>query len=449
MDKKSQAKKIVETLIQNDFEAYWVGGSVRDLLLKKEPKDIDIVTSAKPEDIERIFDHTHAIGKQFGVMLVGIGENTFEVATFRKESEYVDKRRPSQVEWTTAKQDVLRRDFTVNGLLFDPIEEKVIDFVNGRRDLEQKIIRFIGEPKERISEDPLRILRAVRLKNQLGFSFDKATFDAIKDLGEEINHVAKERIGNELDLMLGSDNRSKAIQDLDKLGLLAIILPEIDELKGTPQPQEFHQEGDVFDHSLKALSTLTPDAPSFLAFAVLFHDSGKPKVLKYPQNSNERITTYGHARVSANIAEQVLRRLKFSRTYLDTVTWLISHHMSLKNLDELRPNKRELFLLDPRFPWLLELHRADALGAKPADLSLYIKDMQLYEKVKEDHKKTIASAKPLLVNGFDLQRELKIAPGLVIGELLELIRDKQLRGEIQTKDEAITFAQEYLKKDSI
>lgn len=446
MDKKEQAKKIVGTLSSNGFEAYWVGGSVRDLLLKKEPKDIDIVTNAKPEDIEKIFEHTHPIGKQFGVMLVGMEENTFEVATFRKESDYLDKRRPNKVEWTTAKQDVLRRDFTINGLLYNPLNTQVIDFVDGRRDLEQKIIRFIGEPEKRINEDPLRILRAVRLKNQLGFSFNKSTFDAIKKLAKEINHVAEERIGRELDLMLAGPNRAQAIEDLDRLGLLGIILPEIEELKGTPQPFEFHQEGDVFDHSLKALTTLDNDAPSFLAFATLFHDSGKPKVIKYPTSKEGRITTNGHAKVSANIAEHVLRRLKFPRTYIETVTWLISHHMSLKNLDELRPNKRELFLLDPRFPWLLELHRADALGAKPADLSLYLKDLKIYEQAKADHKKTLAEAKPLLVNGYDLQKELKIKAGPIIGELLELIRDKQLKDELSTKEEAIEFAKNNIDK---
>lgn len=438
-DLRKKATQVVQMLKNNNFEAYFVGGAVRDILLGKKPKDIDIVTSATPDQIEGLFENVHPVGKQFGVMLVNSEGEVFEVATFREESGYEDKRRPDRVKWTTAKQDVLRRDFTVNGLLLDPLADKIIDFVEGERDLKIKVLKFIGNPKKRIAEDPLRILRAIRLKNQLGFYYDKETFDALKDLREEVKHVSSERIGHEIDLMLGNKNRVGVLEDLDKLDLMEIILPEVDNLKGTPQPNEFHQEGDVFDHAMQAVSTLENEAPSFLAFATLLHDVGKPKVLEYPKE-NGRITTFEHAKVSSQIAQQILRRLKFPRTYIDTVCWMIEKHMSLKGIESMRPNKKELFLLDPRFPWLLELHKADALGAKPADLSLYAHNLNLYEAAKAEHEKAKIESKPVLINGYDLQRALKLDPSPKIGELLEEIRDQQLRGEITTKEEAIEFA---------
>ncbi len=434
-----KATQLVQTLQNNNFEAYFVGGAVRDILLGETPKDIDIVTSATPEQVEELFKNVHPVGKQFGVMLVSFKDEVFEVATFREETDYTDKRRPQNVKWTTAQQDVLRRDFTVNGLLFDPVADKIIDFVEGERDLKIKVLKFIGNPKERIAEDPLRILRAIRLKNQLGFYYDKATFDALKDLREEVRHVASERIGHEIDLMLGNKNRIGALEDLDKLDLMEIIFPEVDNLKGTPQPSEFHQEGDVFDHAMSAVGALNDDAPSFLAFATLLHDVGKPEVLNYPKGDG-RITTFEHAKVSSQIAQKILRRLKFPRTYIETVCWMIERHMSLIGIESMRPNKKELFLLDPRFPWLLELHRADALGAKPADLSLYEHNLKLYEKAKAQHQKTKQELQPLLVDGYDLQRALKLDPSPKIGELLEEIRDKQLQGEITSKEEAIEFA---------
>lgn len=436
---RQKATKIVKILQDNNFETYFVGGAVRDILVNKAPKDIDIVTSATPEQIEELFENVYPVGKQFGVMLVNFEDEVFEVATFREESGYQDKRRPDKIKWTTAQQDVLRRDFTVNGLLLDPVKDKIIDFIDGERDLGIKVLKFIGNPKERIAEDPLRILRAIRLKNQLGFYYDKETFDALKDLREEVKHVSSERIGHEIDLMLGSKSRVGALEDLDKLDLMEIILPEVDNLKGTPQPNEFHKEGDVFDHAMSAVAALDGDAPSFLAFATLLHDVGKPKVLEYPKQHG-RITTFEHAKVSSQIAEQILRRLKFPRTYIDTVCWMIEKHMSLKGIESMRPNKKELFLLDPRFPWLLELHKADALGAKPADLSLYIHNLNLYEAAKAEHEKAKKESKPILLNGYDLQRALKLDPSPKIGELLEEIRDKQLRGEIASKEEAIEFA---------
>ncbi|MCA9388454.1 CCA tRNA nucleotidyltransferase [Candidatus Berkelbacteria bacterium] len=442
MNKQQRATEIVRTLQKNGFQAFFVGGSVRDLLLKRRPKDFDIATSAKPDEVGLIFNNFHEVGKQFGVLLLDFPEGNFEVATFRAEDTYSDKRRPDKVVWANAKDDVLRRDFTINGLLYDPVNKQTFDYVQGQRDIEVKVIRFIGDPLRRITEDPVRMLRAIRFKNQLNFQYDKDSYGAIRKLGSEINHVAKERVGQELQLMMADSNRLQCIKDLDRLGLLKIILPEVDLLKGVPQPEQFHQEGDVFDHSLKALGALNKDAPAFLAWATLLHDVAKAELVTLPANQHGRIKTEGHASRSAQIAKQILNRLRYPKIEVESAAWMIAHHMSLKDIDNLRPSKREAYVLDPRFPWLLELHHADAAGAIPQDLSLYNEALKTYQKMKVDHEyEKKHSLKPLL-NGYDITRELQIDPSPIVGTLLEQIRDKQLKHELTTKAEAIAWAKQ-------
>lgn len=443
MQINEHAKSVIQTLRASGYEAYLVGGCVRDLLLHREPKDYDIVTSALPDQVTALFPDHFVAGQQFGVVGVQVGGEVFEVATYRAESEYTDRRRPDAVTWTDAKGDVERRDFTVNGLLYDPIDDRVIDYVSGVRDLEIAIIRFIGNPVQRVIEDPLRILRAVRLKNALGFQYDKATFDALRDHATELEHVAAERIGDELTRMLANAERHQAISDLDRLGILRIVLPEIEACKGTPQPREFHHEGDVYDHTLRAVGVLRADAPAFLAWATLFHDSGKPETLTYP-TEHGRITSRKHSDRSAELAVQALRRLRRPRAEIATVDWLIRHHMQLKDIEAMRPSRREAYVLDPRFPWLLELHRADAEGTKPKDLSLYAHNLKLYERMRAHHEQTSAARPPLLVDGHDLQAELGLEPGQQIGALLEEIRDAQLHGAIKTREEALAFARQRL-----
>lgn len=449
MLRQKRAIEIVNKLRLQGFVGYFVGGSVRDLLLKRTPKDYDLVTDATPDEVAKIFPKHHAIGRKFGVLTAIFPEGTYEIATFRAEKTYEDKRRPKEVFWTHAREDISRRDFTVNGLLYDPIANKVVDYVHGQRDLELRVIRFIGHAKKRIQEDPVRILRAVRLKNKLRFQYDPTTYRALTALSAELKHVSLERVRDELNLMLSQASRLTALQDLDRIGALKILLPEIDALKGVPQPIDYHQEGDVYDHTLRALASLETYSPSFLIWAVLLHDSGKPTTLSYKQvHGKPTITTNHHAEVSAEIAEQVLRRLHFSASETDTIAWMIRHHMSLKDIEQMRPVRQEAYVLDPRFPWLLELHKADALGAKPIDLSLYARDLKLYEGMKQRRLAAIKLSPTPLLNGHILQSELALMPGPMLGELLEEVRNAQLQGLIRTPNEAIEYARALIKTNS-
>jgi len=439
------AESVVNELRLAGFKVYWVGGCVRDTLLGLKPKDYDIVTSATPNEISQLFPNHYPVGQAYGVMLVSTPSGTVEVATFRSEQGYTDRRRPDSVVWTDAKGDVNRRDFTINGLLYDPTTKQVLDYVDGQRDLKLGLVRCIGDPVARFQEDPLRMLRAVRLKNALGFQYDQATYRALMDNVQDISHVSLERIGHELNRCLEAGSRLQAIKDLDRLGLLALLIPEIEKTKGTPQPAEFHQEGDVFDHLLRSLGTLPNDAPGFLAWAALLHDIAKPQTLHYPPSgSSGRITTYGHAKQSAAVAKRILTRLRLPKTEIDVVAWLIEHHMSLGHLDKLRPNKREQFVLDPRFPWLLELHHADAAGALPIDLSMYNENLKLYKQMKTEHELTVTTTVPPLINGHDLIEELGLPEGPQIPKILEQVRDAQLQDKIKTKVEALEFVRSTL-----
>nr|MBP7057048.1 CCA tRNA nucleotidyltransferase [Candidatus Gracilibacteria bacterium] len=253
---KAAALTILEKLRQSGFEAYFAGGSVRDMLLGKPAKDYDIATSATPDQIETLFAKTRSIGKHFGVMLVEEAGHHIEVATFRADSDYSDGRRPDGVTFTTAQEDVKRRDFTINGLLYDPIEDKVLDFVDGQIDLKEHLIRFIGNPADRIQEDSLRILRAIRFKNRLGFRYHPDTFEALRQYSHLVTRVSSERIRDELNFLLLDASRSDSIRDLHEFGLLQILLPEIEKLRGVTQPFEYHTEGDAFEHTLHALESI-------------------------------------------------------------------------------------------------------------------------------------------------------------------------------------------------
>jgi len=441
MNLAERATSIVATLRSADYEAFWVGGCARDTVLGRSPKDYDIVTSATPDEVIKLFPNHHLKGKQFGVVVVHYPEGNYDVATFRTEGAYSDRRRPDAVKWAGAEQDVLRRDFTMNGLLYDPLHHRVIDYVGGTRDIKLRLIRFIGDPDQRVREDPLRMLRAIRFKHELSFQLDGSTFDAIATHSSDICQIAGERIRDELNSLLSTTTRTEALNDLHRTGLLGHILPEVVALQGTPQPIEYHKEGDVYDHTLRAIDTLAADVPLFLIWAVLLHDVGKPATLAYQNSRGQpQITTYHHAEVSADIAERILRRLRFPKTEIEAITWMIAHHMSLMRIEQMRPARRETYVLDPRFPWLLELHKADAAGTVPKDLSLYAHDLKLYEKMKAEHIREKSTRAPILVDGHELQKQLQLRPGPKIGHLLEQIRDAQLAGEISSKQDAIDLA---------
>ncbi|MFA5182465.1 MAG: HD domain-containing protein [Syntrophales bacterium] len=426
------ALHIVRTLRRAGHEAFFVGGCVRDLLRGETPEDYDIVTSAHPEQVLSLFPRTYPVGVSFGVVLVGEGDLLYEVATYRKEAEYEDGRHPSQVSFATAKEDVCRRDFTVNGLLMDPETGEIVDYVGGVADIERRVIRTIGNPEERFAEDHLRMLRAVRFAANLGFIIAGETLAAIKRHRADIIRVSAERVREELTRVLNGPGPRQGMEWLQDTGLLAQLLPEIEALRGVSQPPRFHPEGDVWEHTLTMLALLPeerrhdPEADGRLAWAVLLHDVGKPATRT---ESETGVHFYGHVKIGAEIAAAIMRRLKFSKADLDVVLALIENHMRFMHVQEMRPNTVKKFLRMPDFDLHLALHRLDCRGSHG-----YL-DNDIFCRGKLQELSAADLHPPRLLTGNDLQ-ELGFLPGPLFREMLNAIEDAQLNGEITTAQEA-------------
>ncbi len=428
--------EIIKKLRKAGYEAYWAGGCVRDILLSIKPKDFDIVTSAKPDEIEKILartlEKTIPIGKQFGVMVGIKNGHHFEIATFRSDSGYSDGRRPDAVTFTSADEDAKRRDFTINGMFYDPVKDKIIDYVGGQKDLEAHLIRFIGDPHQRILEDHLRILRAIRFKNELGFQYEPKTYTALhKHARLVIDKVAKERVAVELNKMLMTQRAATAIEDMEDIGVLQIILPEIHNLKGVAQPAQYHLEGDVWTHTMAALSTLPQNAALAARWAVLLHDSGKPETFEL----KERIRFDHHVEFSRKHALKILSRLRYPNKFIEEVCWLVTHHMMMVPLVDMPEGRKRHWFLHPWFLNLMQVFKADAEGTTPTDLSLYDKIYGLY---RQSMKKMPTAPGPLL-HGEDVMKNLKLKPGKKIGEILADLKEKQFSGEIKTKKQALAW----------
>ena len=427
---RDTAISIVQRLQQTGHEAYFVGGCVRDLLRGVEPGDYDIVTSARPDEVRSLFSHTVPVGISFGVVLVVEGEHSYEIATFRTESDYEDGRRPSQVEFTNAEGDVRRRDFTVNALLMDPITGNIIDYVNGRQDIENRLIRTIDSPEERFAEDHLRMLRAVRFAANLGYDIDTETFNAIKLHITAIRRVSAERTRDELTKLLTRGGARRGMEILAETGLLAEVLPEVDALRGVEQPPRFHPEGDVWEHTLRMLDILPSGKGTEndlrLAWGIVMHDIGKA----HTRSENESgIHFYGHVREGEKIAEAMMRRLRFSRAEMETVLALIHYHMLFMNVMDMRPNRLKRFLRMPDFDLHLELHRLDCLGSHGFLENYEFCRSKLAEIADEElHPPRILNGDDLIAMGFP--------PGPLFSEIMRAIEDAQLDGEISTSDEA-------------
>lgn len=427
--------KLVQILQDAGYQAYWAGGCVRDFLLKKEPKDYDIATNATPDQIEAVFEKsirkTIPIGKAFGVILALEGDHQFEVATFRSDSGYSDGRRPDAVLFTHAEDDAKRRDFTVNGLFYDPIAKTLFDYVGGQADLKEKMIRFIGNPHERILEDHLRILRAIRFKNLLHFQYHPDTYRAITTHARLADKVSGERLRDELNkILLAEDTTStlNALEDLLETGVLEVVLPELYAMKGVAQPQQYHHEGDVWEHAKRSLDALSKYASRNVRWATLLHDVGKPVTFKL----KERIRFDHHAQEGAKIAHKLLRRLAFPRKDMDEITWLIEHHMMLPQLLDMPLGRQRHWFLLPNFRDLLAVFEADIAGTDPARYDIYT---ELLERHKETLKKFPIPPKPLLT-GHEIMEILNLKPGKKIGEISAELREKQLAHELNTKKQA-------------
>lgn len=426
------ASEIAERLRAEGFEAYLVGGCVRDMLLGREPADYDIATAAKPEEVRSLFPRTIDVGAAFGVIRVLAPDGEYEVATFRTEGPYLDGRHPASVRYATVREDVARRDFTVNGLLYDPRTGAVIDLVGGRADLAAQRIRTIGDPAARFAEDRLRMLRAVRLAAELGFEIAPELIAACRDLAPRIAEVSPERVRDELILMVTGPDPGRALGLLRDTGLLAVLLPEVAAEVGVPQPEAFHPEGDVFEHTRLALNRLR--APSVtLAMATLLHDVGKPPTVEHA----DRIRFSRHDEVGAAIARSVMERLRFPRRDIDRVVAIVGRHMVFKDIANMREARRRRLMAEEAFPELLELHRADC-EASHGDLSTY-----QWVRAYLDRLAGEPPIPPRLITGEDVLA-LGVPPGPRVGWVLHEVETAHLGGQIRTREEALALARALL-----
>lgn len=434
-----EATSIVRRLRNAGFEALFAGGCVRDRILGRICHDIDIATSAKPADVQRIFPRTYAVGEAFGVICVLIGDTTFQVATFRSDGAYVDGRHPETVHFSSAQEDAFRRDFTINGLFYDPLSDSVIDHVAGRADLDAHIIRAIGDPCERFREDRLRLLRAVRFATVLGFTIDPKTLQAVQEHAPAINEVSPERIREELTRILLHPNRVHGLDLLDTTGLLNAILPEMSALKGCTQPPQFHPEGDVWVHTRLMLSLLPEQASIPLVLSVLLHDIAKPATRSVDPDG--RIRFSGHEKLGAEMSESILSRLRFSRAEIDATVSAVANHMSFKDVQQMRPSTLRRFMARPGFDDELELHRVDCTGSHGMlDNHRFLRD-QLASFANEP---IIPQA---LLSGKDLI-EAGLKPGPTFKEILDTALSLQMEDRLSTREEALLWLRNHLNTGS-
>ncbi len=425
------AARIVDRLKERGRQAYLVGGCVRDLLLGREPQDYDVATDARPEEVAELFPRSQLVGAHFGVVLVRGDGGEVEVATFRSDHAYRDGRRPEAVAFETdPRQDVIRRDFTINGLLMDPRTGELLDFVGGRRDLEARVVRAIGDPEIRFAEDHLRMLRAVRFAARFGFEIDEATFAAIRRLHAKIRLISAERIRDELVRILTEGGARRGFELLDESGLLADILPEVAAMKGVPQPPEFHPEGDVWIHTLMMLEGLREPSP-VLALAVLLHDVGKPPTFRVA----DRIRFDEHAEVGAHMAVNILSRLRFSNHEIGRVEELIANHLRFKDVTKMRESKLKRFMRMEDFDEHMELHRLDCVMSHGMLDNYEFLKRKLAEAPREELK-----PRPL-INGHDLIAA-GYKPGPQFSRMLTAVEDAQLEGQIKTRDEAMALVRD-------
>jgi poly(A) polymerase len=441
---RSAALQALRLLRQHGHQALWAGGCVRDLLLGRDPADYDVATSATPDEVMRIFPQSYDVGAKFGVVLVPMkalaatdGRGHIEVATFRSDGAYLDGRHPDSVRYTLSPQhDVERRDFTINGLLLDPLSSRpntphgeLLDYVEGQRDLEHGIVRTIGEPEQRFAEDKLRMLRAVRFAARFGYVIEAATSQAIRRLAEQIHQVSCERIRDELSKMLTEGRAQRAFQLLDETGLLREVLPEIARMKGVEQSPQYHPEGDVFVHTLLLLEGLPPGCSLTLAWGALLHDVGKPATFR---RAPDRIRFDGHVEIGVSIADEILTRLRFSNRDREQILALVENHMRFADVRKMKDSTFKRFVRLPEFDEHMAVHRLDCLASHGK--------LDLYDYTRERLASLPAGAvrPPHLIDGHDLIAA-GFHPGPRFAQILAAVEDAQLEGTIATRDQAMGF----------
>jgi poly(A) polymerase len=428
------AREVAGRLRAAGHIAYFAGGCVRDMVRGLTPKDYDIVTDARPETVQEIFPRTYAVGAQFGVIVVLENDFQFEVATFRSDDAYIDGRHPSAVHFSSPEEDAKRRDFTINGMFYDPVAAKVIDFVGGRADIAAKLVRAIGEPPQRFAEDRLRMLRAVRFATVLDYKIDSQTWEALLASAPSINQISAERIRDELVRIFLSPNRLRGWDLLDASGLMRAILPELEAMKGVLQPEQFHPEGDVFQHTRLMLQFLPETVCVPLVFAVLLHDVAKPVTATVDKTG--RIRFNEHDRIGAEMTEAIMRRLRFSGAEIEATVEMVRQHMVFKDVPKMRVAKLKRFMARPTFTDELELHRVDC------ESSHRMLDNYEFLRRKREEFANEPIIPPPLVRGDDLIA-LGLKPSPKFGEILEAVETRQLEGTLRTREEAL----EWLKRE--
>jgi len=437
-DKEARALAIIQRLRQHGFSAYLAGGCVRDRILGVKAKDFDIATNARPEAVQNLFANTIPIGAKFGVVVVLIDDEPFEVATFRADAPYLDGRRPSAVHFGTLEADAVRRDFTIGGMYYDPGTGRVIDLVGGQRDLRAGIIRAIGDPRHRFAEDRLRMLRAVRFAARLGFTIEPATMDAIVRAAPAITEVSAERIGDELVMILTEGNAARGMELLRQSSLIRPLLPEVEALIGCEQPANYHPEGDVWRHTMLALSMLDYGCSETLAFGVMFHDIAKPRTREV---KGDKTTFYGHTELGAEMATHILQRLRRSRFVQGRVAYLVRYHLRLGDAPRMRPSTLKRMLAEEGFEELLSLARMDALAS-----SSYLGFYHFCRHAMLEHAPEQLRP-PRLIGGNDLIA-MGFTPGPEFKTILQEVEDLHLDGELHDREAALAWVRSHYQPAS-
>ena len=427
---ESAARFVTERLQQNGHVATFAGGCVRDRLLAKQPTDFDIATDALPERVVELFPRALEVGKAFGVIIVQHDGHNIEVATFRLEGGYEDGRHPEHVSFSTnIEDDAHRRDFTINAMFYDPVADKVLDFVHGRDDLEKRIIRCVGKAEERFGDDHLRMLRAVRFASRFEFTLDAETHEAIQTHAAQIQRISPERIREELTrTFMQAQRAGDALTLLDDVGLLAHVLPEVAALKGTEQPPQYHPEGDVFKHVVLMLNTMDERTPE-LIYAVLFHDIGKPATAEF---SDGRIRFNGHAELGETMAQTIMRRLRFSNQMIDDVAACVLRHMRFIDVQKMRKAKLRRMIGAPVFPTELELHRLDCLSSHGM-----LDNFDFLTTYRADMLAEPVLPKPWITGRDILGLDVKEGPD--VGKWHRLAYDQQLDGVITSREALLSW----------
>ena len=429
------ASGIVKVLRSHSKKAFFAGGCVRDMILGRAPHDIDITTSATPAEIEAMFPKTIALGVSFGVITILQDGFAFETATLREEREYMDGRRPETVLYTDdEKLDVQRRDFTINGMLYDPLASEILDYVGGMEDLHRGIIRTIGDPAQRFSEDYLRILRAVRFSARFGFPIEPETEKMMAKYAEKLSLLSKERIRDEVEKMLLGPRASDAFRLMLKTGILKTVLPEIAALDGVRQDSRFHPEGDVFTHTMLMLDKMCHPTKE-LAWSVLLHDVGKPAAFTEDERG---IHFYSHEKIGGEMAEDILTRLRCPAALIRNVSMIVANHMKFASVDRMRRATWLKMMDSPTFASEMELNRVDCASCH-CKMDGYILMLDRYLELAD-----APAVPPLPVNGHDLV-ELGIPPGKGIGDLLSLLKDEFLENRLKTREEMLEFVRKKMR----